>query len=260
MRAQDDTEYDREHLAHLIDIPAATLTIDGNFPGKSVTAPANEDGRSLRYLNSGVASAFANALAKQQAAIGDARFHFRPQVNMVAQYNFYATFTDSFAQLQKFNGGSIPANEVAFGVQITIPFFDKERAAKARESIANASHAFHDAENAQLEALDGQAHMRHTLDEISAQANVATLQQQYAQQQLDVLRLQLQSGTGDPSGPQMTPADEQKARIAERDKYLGVVDADFQLHQAEIQILRQTGGLEDWLKSSSTAPPPAARH
>ena len=39
----------------------------------------------------------------------------------------------------------------------------------------------------------------------------------------------------------MTPKDEQKARIGERDKYLGVIDAGYQLHQAEIQLLRQTG-------------------
>jgi hypothetical protein len=56
----------------------------------------------------------------------------------------------------------------------------------------------------------------------------------------------------------MTPKDEQKARIAERDKYLGVIDASFQLRQAEIQLLRQTGQLEAWLKSAISKQPPAA--
>jgi len=53
----------------------------------------------------------------------------------------------------------------------------------------------------------------------------------------------------------MTPKDEQKARIAERDKYLAVIDASFQLHQAEIQLLRQTGDLETWLKPATTPRP-----
>jgi len=53
----------------------------------------------------------------------------------------------------------------------------------------------------------------------------------------------------------MTPKDEQNALITERDKYLSVIDAGFQLRQAEIQLLRQTGELESWLKSATTAQP-----
>jgi len=64
--------------------------------------------------------------------------------------------------------------------------------------------------------------------------------------------------TGNPDGTQMTPKDEQKALIGERDKYLGVVDATFQLRQAEIQLLRQTGQLETWLKSALSTHPPTA--
>jgi outer membrane protein TolC len=253
MKAQDDTDYDREHLARLIDVPPATLIIDNNFPTTPVPE-ASGNSSTHGYANSAVASAFAAAGAKLNQATGLNRFRFRPELNLVAQYNRYATFTDSFGALQKLNG-TIKADEGAFGVQITLPFMDKERAAKARESAADASRAFHDAESAQLEALDGQSRVRHTLGEISAQADVATLQQQLAQQQLDVIHLQLQSGTGDANAPQMTPKDEQKARISERDKYLGVVDAGFQIHQAEIQLLRQTGGLEAWLKSSASASP-----
>lgn len=139
-------------------------------------------------------------------------------------------------------------------MQISVPLLDKYRTAKAGEAAAEASKALHDAQNAQLEAINGQTRARHSLTELQLQAEVAALQQQLAQQQLDVLRLQLQSGTGNPNSPQMTPKDEQNARITEREKYLGVVDARFQLHQAEIQLLRQTGELESWLKSAALAP------
>jgi outer membrane protein TolC len=257
MKAQDDTEYDRERLARLIDVPAASLTIDNDFPAAPVPVDASENATIHGYANSAVASAFASAGAKLDQAAGEGRFRFIPEFNLVAGYNRYATFTDSFAALQRLNG-TIKADEGFFGVQIVLPFLDKERSAKARESAAEASRAFHDAESAQLEALDGQSRVRHTLDELHAHVDVATLQQQLAQQQLDVLHQQLQTGTGNPNAPQMTPKDEQKARIDERDKYLGIVDAAFQLHQAEIQLLRQTGGLEAWLKSSPPAQPPAA--
>jgi outer membrane protein TolC len=253
MKARDDSAYDQEHLARLIDLPPATLSIDESFPS---TPMPNEAGNATAhgYANSAVASAFANAGAKLNQAEGLNRFRFRPEFNLVAQYNRYATFTDSFGALQKLNG-TIKADEGVFGVQITVPFFDKERAAKAREAAADASRAFHDAESAQMDALDGQSRLRHTIAEINAQADVATLQQQLAQQQLDILHMQLQSPPSDPNAPQMTPKDEQKSRIAERDKYLNVIDAGFQLRQAEIQLLRQTGGLEDWLKSSATSKP-----
>ncbi|MDP9051218.1 MAG: TolC family protein [Acidobacteriota bacterium] len=251
MKAQDDAAYDREHLGRLIGIPPAALSIDENFPSIPIPDEA-ENTTPHGYANSAVASAFSSAEAKLMQAEGLNRFRFRPEFNMIAQYNRYATFTDSFASLQRLNG-TIKANEGVFGVQITIPFFDKGRAAKAREAAADASRSFHDAESAQMDALDSQSRLRHTIDEINAQADVATLQQQLAQQQLDILHLQLQSPPADPNAPQMTPKDEQKSRIAERDKYLNVIDAGFQLRQAEIQLLRQTGGLEVWLKSASAS-------
>jgi hypothetical protein len=52
----------------------------------------------------------------------------------------------------------------------------------------------------------------------------------------------------------MTPKDEQNARIAERDKYLSVIDANFQLRQTQIQLMRQTGQLDGWLKSAAAQP------
>jgi hypothetical protein len=132
---------------------------------------------------------------------------------------------------------------------------DRARGAKARESAADAAHARHDAENAQILALDGQSRLRHSVDELQAQADVAELKQQYAQQQLEILQQQLKSGNL--GGQQMTPKDEQNARIDEREKYLGVLDAGYQLRQAEIHLLRQTGQLLMWLKSTASAAAPA---
>ena len=253
LRAQNETANEREHLALLMGVPSPGLTADDTFPASPISTESDASQSVHGYANAAVASAFAQAEAKQEQARGDARFRFWPQINLVSQYNRYATFTSSFAALQKLNG-TIKADQGAFGVQISVPLLDKYRTAKAGEAAAEASKALHDAQNAQLEAINGQTRARHSLTELQLQAEVAALQQQLAQQQLDVLRLQLQSGTGNPNSPQMTPKDEQNARITEREKYLGVVDARFQLHQAEIQLLRQTGELESWLKSAALAP------
>jgi outer membrane protein TolC len=259
LRAEDDTTVDREHLARLIALPATALTVEGSLPPLPATlleSPSNATSgtRAQGYANPAVASAFAEAEAKQQQARGDSRFRFLPQFNMIAQYNRYATFSDSFAQLQKVyqsnnSQTSLGANQGVFGVQISVPVFDKSRLSKARESSADAAHALHVAQSAQIDALDGQSRLRHSIRELQSQSDVASLQQQLAQQQLTVLQQQLQ--TGNPNGPQMTPKDEQNARIEEREKFLGLVDASFQLRQAEIHLLRQTGELMTWLKSSA---------
>ena len=261
LRAQDETDNERGHLAHLIGLPATSLHADDSFPASPMPAEEGTAGSVNGYANAGVAAAFASAEARRQQAKGDASFRYRPQINLFLQYNRYATFASSYKELQKIytNGGQGPslltANEGFFGVQISIPLFDKYRQAKGRESAAEAAKAMHDAQNLQNDALDGRSRLRHTVVELQAQAEVASLQQQLAQQQLDILRVQLQAGSGSATGAQMTPKDEQTSLISERDKYLGVVDASYQLRQAEIQLLRQSGGLEAWLKSAASAAP-----
>ena len=265
LRAQDETANDRAKLARMLTVPEASLTVDTAFPDKPIpsdVAPVQPGG----FATAGIASAFANAEAKKQQARGDSTFRYRPQLNLFGQYNRFATFSSSYKTLQKTYvdptttppHSLLTANEWFVGVQISLPLFDKLRADKGRESTAVALKALHDAENAQNDALDGLARTRHAIAELQAQADVAGLQQQLSQQQLDVIRVQLQNGTGNPEAPQMTPKDEQNARIAEREKYLGVVDADYQLHQTEIQLLRQTGQLLTWLRPTGVEAVPVA--
>lgn len=259
LRAQDETENEREHLARLIGLPATSLHAEGSFPATPTLLETEQPGLVNGYVNAAVAAAFATADARRQQAKGDTSFRFRPQVNLFVQYNRYATFASSFKELEKIyttTAGTslLTANEGFFGVQISIPLMDRARAAKGRESTAEAAKALHDAQNAQNDALDGRSKLRHSIAELQAQTDVASLQQQMAQQQLDILRVQLQAGTGSTTGTQMSPKDEQTALIGERDKYLAVIDANFQLRQAEIQLMRQNGDLETWLKSAASTP------
>ncbi|MDP9040092.1 MAG: TolC family protein [Acidobacteriota bacterium] len=252
LHATNEVGADRDHLARIMGISPNALVIDTAFPAAPQLDP--DVPPESEFAGPAVAAAYANALARQLQATGDAKFRFRPNFNLAVQYNRYATFTESFRTLKISNPG-LTANEYVLGVQITVPLYDRYRQAKARESAADASHALHDAENAKLNALDAQSRLRHGIPEIETRAQIAQLQQQLAQQQLDIVRVQLQAGN--PNGPVITPADEQNARIAERDKYLAVLDADFQLHTTQLQLLRLTGRLNPWLKSTLLAPVPA---
>ena len=243
LHATDDTATDRERLARLIGLPPNSLRAEGGFPAAPVLEAQGQN--SGPYANSAVASAFANARAKKLQAHGDANFLYRPQVSFVAQYNRYATFTNAFKNLQTTYAGGLAPNDEAFGVQISVPILDRLRRSKAIESMADANKAQHDAEFAQISVLDAQSRLSHSIETLKAQAEVAALDQDLAQQQLEIVQLQLQSANA--AAQPMTPKDEQNSRIAEREKYLAVIDNAFQLHQAEVSLLRQTGRLEQWV-------------
>ena len=69
-----------------------------------------------------------------------------------------------------------------------------------------------------------------------------------AQQQLEAILIQTQNPAG--SGPVLTPKDEENARMGERQRFVELLDAQYRLRQAEVNLLRQTNRLEDWLRGS----------
>ena len=91
--------------------------------------------------------------------------------------------------------------------------------------------------------------LQRSISELAAKAELAELDQGIAQDQLNATLVQLTTGSGRASAPPITLKDELKARIRERQRYLEVPDATFQLREAEIHLLRQTGQLDDRIRS-----------
>ncbi len=250
LRAADDTAHDRDHLTLLMGMqPDPHLTAEGDLP--TVPAPAAPI-PARDFLSPAIAAAYANADAKQDTAIADSKYRLRPQLQLITIYNRYATFTNSFTQIQALNPNErIGPNEGAFAIQFTLPLYDREHQAKAGASAADALRARAEADEAQQNALDGQLKLRHSLDVLHASADVARLEQQLARQQLDALTAQLNATAASPNAPPLSPRDEQNSRLAEREKALAVIDADYSLGQAQIQLLRQTGQLDTWLQQAA---------
>lgn len=258
LRAHDDTLNDRKHLADVIGEPAEIVRASNTFPTNPIPSAAAEP--EAGYANAAVAAAFLSAQAKQQQAIGDSKYLYRPSVSSFVQYNVYAFFTESFKQLRVIDNATgqlvpIGATQYAFGVSLNLPIFDRGRRDRNRESIMDASRSLHDAQQAQIAAADGQSRLRHNLEELQAQSEVATLSQQLAQEQLEIIELQLRAPVA--GAPILTPREEQNARITERQRYLDLIDANFQLRQAQISLMRQTGRLLEWLGRSGLTLPPA---
>jgi outer membrane protein TolC len=249
LRAEDETAADQAHLARLIGLPAQALgTTSASVPGFPTTS-ADLTNTTL-VTSPAVDSAYAIARSKRETAFGEARYLWRPQITFDAQYSRFAKFNnlqDYYFRFQQ--------NNAAVGVQITVPLFDTVHTAKAREAAADAAHAEHEADTIRDQFFDSHLRARHTAAELAARAEIATLDQQLAQQQLDIMFVQLKAGTGNLSGPQMSPKDEQTARITEREKFVALLNANFEAQQAEINLMRAAGELESWIAAAVRTPP-----
>jgi outer membrane protein TolC len=244
LRAEDETVADQAHLARLIGLPAQALgTTSSSVPAFPATSP---DLTAATMITSPtVESAYAVARSKRQTAFGEARYLWRPQISFQGQYSRFAKYTniqDYYLRFQQ--------NNAAVGVQITIPLYDVAHRAKEREAAAEAAHAQHEADTIRDQFFDSRVRARHTAAELSTRAEIASLDQQLAHEQLEVLLVQLKAGSGNLSGPQMSPKDEQTVRITEREKFVAVLNANFEAQQAQINLLRTTGELEAWIAAS----------
>jgi outer membrane protein TolC len=245
LQLAEDVDTRQEHLARLTGLPADSLiTIRSSIPAvpRDITAPSS-------FQTPGVKAAYANARAKQEQAFGDARKMWRPEIYFVAQYNRLSTFNNIGQYYVLYN-----PNSIGVGVQINFPMINSVIKAKGRESVADAAHAKHEADLSRDQAIEGRLKLSRTSEELQARVELAGIDRELAQDQLEALLIQLQASSSSAS-PQMSPKDEQNARIQERQRFLDVLDADFQLRQIQVNMLRQNGQLEDWLKSAAQNQP-----
>jgi outer membrane protein TolC len=250
LRAEDETAADQAHLARLVGLPPQGIGTTSSsvpvFPATSsdLTAAATV------LTSPAVESAYAIARSKRETAFGEARYLWRPQIYFQGNYSRFAKYTniqDYYLRFQQ--------NNAAVGVQITVPLYDVAHRAKEREAAADAAHAQHEADTIRDQFFDSRLRARHTAAELSTRAEIASLDQQLAQQQLEVSIVQLKAGSGNLSGPQMNPKDEQTARIAEREKFVAFLNANFEARQAAISLMRATGELEAWIAAAMRAQP-----
>ena len=232
-----------KQIAVLTGMPVGTITPDHASIPEIPAVTGNEPVRTLL----GVKSAGALALSKQFQARGDDLQWHRPQISFGAVYNYDSNELNSYSTYYN----NFTPNNISFGLQIQIPFFDFGVRAKAKESAADALRATVEAEQAQRQNDVQIAELTGSLRELDAQAEVASLKQQIADDQLKSVLAQLElgngSGIGPGSTPQLSPKAEELARIDERQKYQDARDAEFDLARTRLSLLRALGHMEDWL-------------
>jgi outer membrane protein TolC len=249
LQLDDEMASFREHLSQLTGLPAGQLATVSNSIPPSPASSLSTAGSNIFSDTPAMLSAEADARSKRQQAIGDSRYTWRPQIAFEAEYGRISPI-NNVSTYYNLNGNY---NTAFAGVSIQVPFFDRTHKAKAGESLADAEHADHTVELLRSQETETRTKLRHSIAELAAKAELAELDQGIAQDQLNATLVQLTSGSGRDSAPPMTPKDEMNARIQERQHYLEMLDATFQLRQAQISLLRQTGQLQSWIQSVAGA-------
>lgn len=233
-----------QKLVALTGLPVGSLTPDRSTIPEIPQIRA--DGP--RQKSDSIQASFLLADSRRKMAQGDAQNDFLPQISFNA---LYIRSTKLLNDADLYYRRNIPDNNFSSGFAIQVPFFDLGHRAKARQSAAEALRATVEAEQAERQSEIQIAELTGKLRELDALAEIASLKQQIATQQISTVQAQLETGNGAGSGPgaqpQLSPKAEQLARIDERQKFQDALDASFELSKARLGLLRALGHMGDWL-------------
>jgi outer membrane protein TolC len=206
------------------------------------------DGNVSKNELQGVRASELVARSRYLQAKGDRETTYLPELRFFVQYLRNTTILND---VNSFFARPLPANNFASGISVEIPLLDLGRYARSRESAADALRAKIEAEQAQKQNELEIANLSSSIRELDTQAEIASLKQQIAAEQLKTVLAQLDLGNGTGSGPgsvpQTSPKSEQLARIDASQKVEDSLDAGFELTKARLSLLRALGHMQDWL-------------
>jgi len=249
LNLQDEIAQLSDHLSRLMGLPDDRLmAIPSSIPALPSVGAAADDG--YESNSPGVNASIASARTKQELSFGENRYRLRPQMVFGVNYsridtgqNDYTNYYPGFKNMSE--------NAVSVYIEMTIPIYDRRHQDEANEAKAEASRAHFESEAQRDQFLEGRKKLRRSAAELEKRSRLAEIDQDIAQEQLKSVVAQLSADSGSTSGQQMTPEDEQNARLKEGQQTIDLLNAQFQLSQAKVNLLRQTGQLEEWLKSAA---------
>jgi outer membrane protein TolC len=244
IHVRNHAELLKARLANLTGLPAEDIAPEPQtLPQPPDFGPTPSLVSRARNGNYALQAADASALSKQYVASADQRQNLRPQIGFGLQYGRYAKFNNYAQYYLRFQH-----NNFELGLNATFPIFDAVARAKARASSADAVHAQEQANIYRQQVSEQTLELEKSLEELAAQQKVARLQSDLARESLASVTTQLQTSSS--SGATLTPKDEELAKIEERQRYTEMLDANFQLIQAQLNLLRSVGGIEEWVRNS----------
>lgn len=223
----------RTRLAQLTGLPADDLeTITESIPElPAVPAEAVSD-KSLDQ-NPEVRLANERAAAMVFRAKGEHRMLY-PSIDLAGQYGLFSKFNNYDQYFKKFQ-----RNNVTFGLEIRFPIFNLSQKARAQAADATALRAQKQAQDVKDRLSVETLKLEGAVKQLAAAREVARLEYVLARADADAVGIKLVAGTA-------TVRDQEHAHLLENDKYLALLDATFQLDQAQMELLKTSGKLQDW--------------
>jgi outer membrane protein len=160
-----------------------------------------------------------------------ARLSYFPTIDLVGQYLVLSKF-NNYEEFYK----TFVRNNVSVGVQITIPLFASTTAANVRLAKSQLDEA-DEAVGVKRQQVRTEVEQKaHTLRELDADQEVARLDLQLAQENLQLVEARYDQSRA-------TLQEIEQARLEESDKWVAFLDADFAREQAQLSLLEATGQL-----------------
>ena len=233
--AQGQADILREHLSHLLGVPADSITIEPEsmppIPEISqdddLPARAAENSYAVKLAEQKVAAAQARATGEHKAAV-------MPTIDLASQYAYLAKFNNYDLYYRNYT-----ANNFSGGMNLRIPLWNSVQKAKAQQADADAMVARKQADLTKDQVREDALKLQRSLRELSAAKDVAKLEWEVSQGDLESVKSRVQTG-------EANTRDEQNAQLDTDDKQAAYLDTEFELSRAELQLLRLTGQLESW--------------
>ena len=232
--AQGQADVLREHLSKLTGLTPAEIQPD---PESMPALPlvSQEDNLAGRA----VANSPLVKLADQKAEAAAARAKGEhkatlPFADLASQYAYLARFNNYDQYFLKYS-----SNNLAAGLNIKFPFFNPVQKAHAAQADADSIVAHKEADLTRNKVSEETLRLQRSVRQLQAARDVAKLEWQVSQGDLEAVQARMQTGTAN-------TRDAQLAQLEVDDKYAAYLDAEFELTRASLQLLRLTGELENW--------------
>lgn len=224
----------RLRLSQLTGLPVSAIrTVTESIPQLPPARSQEDVAVDAPEQNAQVKIAEQTAVAKEHKAEAE-RKQLYPQVDLVTQYAVLARYNNYDEFFRKFQ-----RNNVTAGVAIRIPFLSTAQRAAADVARFDAAKARAEARNVRQQVSADTLKLQRAVQQFSAARDVAQLEHELSQADIQAAEAKIESG-------QASLKDAQNAQVVEHERYTAFLSSSFDLDKAQVQLLRQTGELEQW--------------
>ncbi len=232
--AQGQADVLREHIAKLTGLTPADIQPDPESMPQLPLVSQDDDLSARAVANS---PAIKLADQKVEAAAARAKGEHRatlPFADLASQYAYLARYNNYDQYFLNYN-----ANNLAAGLNIRFPFFNPVQKARAAQADADTIVAHKQADLTRNQVSEDALKLQRSLRQLQAARDVAKLEWQVSQGDMEAVQARIQTGTANLRDGQM-------AQLDVNDKYAAYLDAEFEFTRSELHLLRLTGELENW--------------